>query len=277
MPGLQRNRLIKTSWALAAILLSACAANDVTVRSSGKTYPPTDSVEILSAAPQRAYETLGVLTASGDTLPRIPRNRNAVLKLLGDQAKEMGANAVIITDEKATVERWGVVHTITGTAIRYAGGPATAATTTALVSEPVQVEKIEPVPGAAAPTSTEPALVPEPVTNVPVAEPASPSSLVPTASGDWLSQQNPDYYTVQLLASPNPETLDRFIDRHALSGALGRVASERDGSKWYTLVYGSYPTREAAKAAINDLPPSLRESSPWVRRIGDIQALAATR
>jgi septal ring-binding cell division protein DamX len=275
MPGLQRNGLITTSWALAVMLLSACASNDVTVRESGKTYPPTETVEILSTAPQRAYERLAVLTATGDTLPRIPRNRNAVLKQLGDQAKALGADAVIISNEKATVERWGVVHTITGTAIKYAGAPAAApVSSAALVAEPVQVEKIEPVPEAAVPTSTKPALVPETVTTAPEAAPAPAAT--PPAAGDWLAAQNPDHYTIQLLASPNPDTLDRFIDRHALTGTLGRVTSERDGNRWYTLVYGSYPTREYAKAAINDLPPSLRQSSPWVRRIGDIQALATS-
>jgi septal ring-binding cell division protein DamX len=272
MPGLHRNRLITTGSALAVMLLSACASNDVTVRDSGKTYPPTETVEILSTAPQRAYERLAVLTATGDTLPRIPRNRNAVLKQLGDQAKAMGADAVIISDEKATVERWGVVHTITGTAIKYAGAPA-AASTTALVAEPVQVEKIEAAPEAAVPTSTEPALVPETVADAPA---AAPAATPPAAGGDWISQQDPDHYTIQLLASPNPDTLDRFIDRHALSGAIGRFTSELNGNKWYTLVYGSFPTRETARGAIDDLPPSLRESSPWVRRIGDIQALVTS-
>jgi DamX protein len=49
----------------------------------------------------------------------------------------------------------------------------------------------------------------------------------------------------------------------------------RDGETWYVVVYGSYRDRTKAKAAISGLPVALRELKPWVRQVGDLQAVAA--
>lgn len=240
----------------ALLLLAACGTTSVQVADGDKRYPPTEAVDILHRSPSRAHETLASLEARGGARFGLPGDRDAVLRSLGEKAKALGADAVIVTDEKATVTRRGMAYVIRGKAIKYRR--AAAHTEPLGNGQPVQVESMAPAgdrPPAGGPETAEPA------------EPAA------SPEGDWLSRQPPDYYTVQLLAARQPESIRRFIEEHSLGDDSRALVIQRDGESWHLLVSGSYPTKAAAREAIRSLPPSLQRTRPWPRRIGDLQAL----
>lgn len=95
-------------------------------------------------------------------------------------------------------------------------------------------------------------------------------SLDLTANAAWLWSQNPGHYTLQLLGSHRVEALRAFTQKHQLTKQTTYYRTRRDNKEWFVLLYGSYPEREQAKKAINQLPAALRESKPWIRRFSDV-------
>jgi len=89
----------------------------------------------------------------------------------------------------------------------------------------------------------------------------------------WLREQASGGYTLQLLGTLNEQALVDFVRRHGIGERAAYFTTQRDGRPWHTLVYGSYPDPETARSAIGSLPPALRKQKPWIRRLGDIQAL----
>lgn len=90
-------------------------------------------------------------------------------------------------------------------------------------------------------------------------------------SAYWLSQQNPDDTTIQVLGTYSKDTVKRFIARHRLQGTLALFLTTYKDRPWYVLTYGLYAEREEATRALHDLPASLqRNSQPWVRSLRSI-------
>lgn len=89
----------------------------------------------------------------------------------------------------------------------------------------------------------------------------------------WIVQQNPSYYTLQLASSKNRALIEKYITENDLQGHAGYYESIRNGQAWYALVYGTYPNKGAAQAAVDSLPQALRKWKPWVRQYADIQRI----
>lgn len=87
----------------------------------------------------------------------------------------------------------------------------------------------------------------------------------------WILEQNPEHYTLQLVAGKNIDTLRKFIQRHALSESIALYRSTRKNQPWYGLVYRTFPTKQAAIDARSHLPKSLQRLKPWVRNLGALQ------
>ena len=98
-------------------------------------------------------------------------------------------------------------------------------------------------------------------------------ALVIITPDDWIRQQNPRHYTLQLASSTNRRVIEKYYRQNHLEGQGGYYRNRRDGQDWYALVHGAYPTVSAAKAAIAELPEELRKWQPWVRRLKDIQRI----
>ena len=90
---------------------------------------------------------------------------------------------------------------------------------------------------------------------------------------EWVAAQSPKHYTLQLASSTNEALIRKYFDQNSLQGKAGYYSSMRQGERWYALVYGAYPSVNAAKAAIADLPQDLRKWSPWVRNIRSIHKI----
>lgn len=92
---------------------------------------------------------------------------------------------------------------------------------------------------------------------------------------EWVVQQNPRYYTLQIASSRDVEKIRSYFEEFSLNGKAGYYKSVRDGEDWYNLVYGSYSSVDEANAAIAQLPEEVRRWSPWVRKFIGVQKVIA--
>ncbi len=88
----------------------------------------------------------------------------------------------------------------------------------------------------------------------------------------WLWAQDPRHYTLQLMSGPSEAATRDFIRRHRLKGKAIYYRTVRDGQSRYNLIYGSYPDRAQARAAIQTLSPALQKTGPWARSFASIHA-----
>ncbi len=91
----------------------------------------------------------------------------------------------------------------------------------------------------------------------------------------WLMGQNPAHYTVQLMGAGEESKILEFVRQHDLQGDLAYFRGLSQGKDWYSLVAGVYPDFKSANRAAEELARRLEDTSPWVRRIGNIRILLA--
>ena len=137
-------------------------------------------------------------------------------------------------------------------------------------------ERPAPVRTAAAVTSPAkaPAAAERSAPEVRLAANATPAESAPGTGGPrdlaWLRTQDPRHYVIQLVGTRNRAAAGRFLDTHRLGERGAWFATTHQGQPWYVVVYGVYPDRAAARAAIEDLPAVLRAGSPWPRSVASI-------
>ncbi len=97
----------------------------------------------------------------------------------------------------------------------------------------------------------------------------------PVAKGlAWIEGQERNHYTIQLARSKDAA----WILKLAASGQLDQVivqfkSKDKKGEEWINLIYGSFPSYQAAEKTRKTLPTSFRKESPWLRRFGEINAI----
>lgn len=109
-------------------------------------------------------------------------------------------------------------------------------------------------------------------------KPATATSTMPvTILGpqEWVKAQSPSFYTLQLASSTNSKLIKKYFSENNLDGKGGYYKNKREGEYWYALVYGAYPSVNAANAAVAGLPADLKKWSPWVRKLKSIQRIMA--
>jgi len=109
----------------------------------------------------------------------------------------------------------------------------------------------------------------------PVAEkPAPPQNSEMRLKGaNWIREQNPAYFTLQLVTGRQQDTIKRFITKYKLQPELlAYFYSKRNEKYWHNLIYGVYSDRATATAAIKQLPPELASVKPWIRQFRNIQS-----
>jgi len=104
----------------------------------------------------------------------------------------------------------------------------------------------------------------------------SPTTNTQTAPGlkneQWLLTQNPDHYTLQLVAGHHKSTVVKFIEQYKLATPeLSYFYSHRNGKNWHNLLYGIYPNHKSAFNAIKSLPLPMTKIKPWIRSMESIQ------
>ena len=88
---------------------------------------------------------------------------------------------------------------------------------------------------------------------------------------DWLLKQNPDAYTIQIVASPSLKSLLAFAEKNLADKQTAYYQKPGEDKPWLILVYGIFPTREEALTAIDALPPNLQKNKPYPLQIDKIQ------
>ncbi len=89
---------------------------------------------------------------------------------------------------------------------------------------------------------------------------------------DWIRQQLPEHYTLQLASGPDQSAIIRFMNAYNLTSDGAYFAkSYASGATRYTAIYGVYSSLTEAEDALNALPESLKTSKPWIRKFGIIQ------
>lgn len=116
----------------------------------------------------------------------------------------------------------------------------------------------------------------------PGSSPPPPTATSPAANTlphreTWLLHQAASQYTLQLLGTRSEQALRTLIHRYHLTAQTAYFQTPRNGSPWFTLIYGTYPDAQAARDAVASLPKKLRHPRPWVRRLGDIQNMIQGR
>lgn len=155
-----------------------------------------------------------------------------------------------ITPEQQTPEPAESRTSMSDTTIATASAP----------SEPKSEEKPEAKPAPITPPA-------KTVSNKPVT-----ATVAKSTSGDWLASQNPRYFTLQIMGSHENASISKVARAHKLEpDKTGIIHTTLNNKDWFILVYGSYKTRDQARAAVATLPKGLQITKPWPRLIGDIK------
>lgn len=93
----------------------------------------------------------------------------------------------------------------------------------------------------------------------------------PYQSDSWIKGLNSKYYTLQLMASHDDQGIRHFLQERGVSSEYAVYTSEKNAKPWHVIIYGVYETRDFADLARKDLPNYLKDYSPWVRNIGEVQ------
>lgn len=138
-----------------------------------------------------------------------------------------------------------------------------------------------PAPVATAPPAAT-ATVEAPVETAPpenplqaaIETPPSASSTGPSISNfsaEWLRKQPDSAHILQLFGVRERAAAERYRVQRGIINESAIVTGTLDGKPWYVVVYGYYPNRTAAVAAMRHLPSSLRDIQPWARSIGSLR------
>lgn len=105
----------------------------------------------------------------------------------------------------------------------------------------------------------------------PAVSPRSRSSVVRDAN--WVLQQNPDHYTVQLAGSTDLKALLTIASKVSTPSRLAHysISSKKTNKEWFNLLYGRYRTKKAAQMQLDGLPPELKQYKPWITKFSDVQ------
>ena len=90
----------------------------------------------------------------------------------------------------------------------------------------------------------------------------------------WLLEQDPDYFTLQLVTVSSPDSASAFVARQQEPGEFTVYQLQRDGRILHVVLYGLFSSRSAAEAAADNLPAEVGSIQPWIRPVGQVQAAA---
>lgn len=101
------------------------------------------------------------------------------------------------------------------------------------------------------------------------ATPAAPAT--PSYTPEWLLTNPDNSYVIQLFGLRNAASARRFIERHQLQAQATVLTLEHNAAPWYVVVYGHYPDKARALAAIEALDPALSAHGAWARPVGSLK------
>ena len=109
--------------------------------------------------------------------------------------------------------------------------------------------------------------------------PGKPAANAGTASAggikreDWVWQQKPDTYTLQLASLLSEGEALKFVHANKLETGAAYMKVVINATTRYTVIYGVYNTYDQAQRAVKTLPANLQQDKPWVRNFGLLQKM----
>lgn len=159
------------------------------------------------------------------------------------------------------------VTEVSETAASAASAEATAATEAA-----ASAEAAEAAASAASAAST-PSVAADTADARPTVAAAAPAPAAPAGIAihdpRWIMQQNPERYTVELLAG-SEDKVRRFVNEHNIRGSA-HYPNDADRAR-ATLIHGLYPDAASARIAAEQLSKRWGLRRAQVRRLGEVQA-----
>jgi DamX protein len=143
------------------------------------------------------------------------------------------------------------------------------------------VQSVAPAPKPVATQPAKPVAPAKPApapTQVAVAKPAAKAAEKPAAAGagnsGWYAGQKPGNYVVQILGTSSEASAQAYVK--AQGGDYRYFKKNLQGKPLYVVTYGSFANRDAAVAAIKNLPAKVQAGKPWPRTVGSVQQELAT-
>lgn len=151
------------------------------------------------------------------------------------------------------------------------------------VATPVPLPTVVPVPQSTIPTAPQ---VPEPKP-APVKPAASvllpakpveqapqspPPASRPEADENELLAMAPKQFVLQLLGAESRGNIDKFVASVGKGQRVLIYHTRLRGKPWTIVLTGPYPSKEAAVAAVAQMPEAMRKQQPWPRSVANVQA-----
>jgi septal ring-binding cell division protein DamX len=90
----------------------------------------------------------------------------------------------------------------------------------------------------------------------------------------WLANARDEHWFIQLATGGAGSDIERFV-AHAASlvdpGALRVYQASVDGRRRLGVIYGEFPSRDEAAAALQSLPASLAATGAYPRQVGKLR------
>jgi hypothetical protein len=96
----------------------------------------------------------------------------------------------------------------------------------------------------------------------------------PEECGEWLDDQSPNAYTIQLISTKDPENAYDLARQNNLQGYVVCSYTQNENTL-HALLFGVYQSVGSANEAAADLQPALISIRPWVRKISSIKQVVA--
>ncbi|NKN33492.1 AAA family ATPase [Marichromatium bheemlicum] len=133
----------------------------------------------------------------------------------------------------------------------------------------------EPIPAARqSPPAPEARESPPPLVSETHSEPPPkpPQPRRPDLNADraWLVGQNPNRYTIQLIAVSSLDAALDYVIRNGLEGVRFLPIRSRDRD-FVVVLAGAFSTRAEAEQVYRALPEAVRADRPWIRAVGSVQ------
>lgn len=151
-------------------------------------------------------------------------------------------------------------------------------------AQPVTTAPVQPVAPAPKPVATQPTKPVAPAkpapapTQVASAKPAAKPVEKPAAGGagnsGWYAGQKPGNYVVQIFGTSSEASAQSFVKEQG--GDYRYFKKNLQGKPLYVVTYGNFASRDAAAAAIKNLPAKVQAGKPWPRTVGSVQQELAT-
>ncbi|MBI3774605.1 MAG: SEL1-like repeat protein [Gammaproteobacteria bacterium] len=87
----------------------------------------------------------------------------------------------------------------------------------------------------------------------------------------WVLSQSAKSYTLQLLSSKEEHVVNDYLNNPAIPDPTAYYKANVLGEDWYSVVYGVFPSFEAAQQHLRILPVGLLRYKPWIRTFADVQ------